>query len=943
MKILGISCYYHDSSATLLDDGKVISAAEEERFTRKKHDSSFPINAIKFCLEQNGLTINDIDYIAFYEKPILKFERFIKFSILGFPKTFLSFISLIPAWIKEKILILRKIRKKLKYKGQVFFINHHLSHAGSFFSSPYKKAAILTIDGVGEFNTSSYGYGIDNKIFIKKEINFPNSIGLLYSTITAFLGFSVNDSEYKVMGLSAYGQMDREKNEYYSKFKKIINILDDGSYKLDLSYFEYQYGQKMFSKKIIDLLGSPREKDSDIQNRHKDIAAALQIITEEVVIKILNSIYDEFDTENLVFAGGVALNSVLNGKIIRNTKFKNIWILPDPGDGGTSVGCALYLYNHILNKKRSSVMETAYLGPEFSEDEVRDFLVKGNIKYKKFSSSEETVQEVAKLIYEDKVIGWFQGRMEFGPRALGSRSILANPMNKNMQNILNVKVKHREEFRPFAPVIPREDLNKYFISDEIFQDACNYMLMVYPIKNEWRQMIPAVTHIDGSGRVQTITIQQNYLYYSLIKEFEKLSGFPILINTSFNVRGEPIVCTPKDAYNCMMGTEIDYLVMGNYIVKREENLRDVRVNKNIKGDKFIIRLINFIYKRRKELILSILSLLIILLFTETILRVTDSIIHNKNSNIRDDYFGWVMRPNKNNNSLGFRDEEFKFKDLDSSNLIYAIGDSFTYGIVDYKKNIFTLVDEELKDFNVINLGVPGYGTSQYFLMVKKYSEIKKPKYIFLNFYVGNDFREIENEDKLLLNNAWTYKPPKFIESLGKKSYFVSDLYEAYLRIFNIKEAKSDCAVNNGLDPYLCTTKSRMLFSEIKYSPSTQSFVDKSLAEVSKIIKYCKENNIKLIVSIFPDEYQVNKAIFNGIVEKFKLNKYNFDTHKPQQILINLLSAEKVPYIDLLPDFEKLPSLKVYYKPFNSHWNEEGNEAAAKIFLNGLKSKKLLDK
>lgn len=583
MKILGISCYYHDSSACLLIDGKVVSAVAEERLTRKKHDSSFPINAINFCLSENGLTIKDIDYITFYEKPILKFERFLKFSVSGFPKTYLSFVSLIPAWIKEKLLVLRTIKKKLKYKKQVFFISHHVSHAGAFFSSPFDEAVILVIDGVGEFTTSSYGYGKHNRIEIKKEINFPNSIGLLYSAITSYLGFSVNDSEYKVMGLSAYGNMNKDENEYYKKLKNVISINQDGSFSLDLSYFEYQYGQRMCSEKIYSLLGGKlRKENEEITERHKDIAAAVQLITEEVVIDILNKIQNEFQSENLVFCGGVALNSVLNGKILSKTKFKKVWITPDPGDGGTSIGCALYLYNQILNNPRVESFDNAYLGPEFSNDQIRTYLDNNKIKYREFDNKENLIKEVSKIIFDNKVVGWFQGKMEFGPRALGNRSILANPLNREMQDILNLRVKHREQFRPFAPVVTREEMNKYFEADFEFQDPCKYMLMVYLVKKEWRSILPAVTHVDGTGRLQTVSEEDNKDYYRLIKEFEKLSGLPILVNTSFNIRGEPIVCTPKDAYRCMMGTEIDYLAVGRFLVKREENIIDDSKNREMK-------------------------------------------------------------------------------------------------------------------------------------------------------------------------------------------------------------------------------------------------------------------------------------------------------------------------------------------------------------------------
>jgi len=573
MKILAISCYYHDASAALLIDGQVVSVAAEERFTRVKHDQSFPKNAIEFCLRSNNFKIEDVDYVAFYEKPLMKFERFFEFTVKGFPKTYLQFISQVPTWLKDRIMVLRKVRKSIKFKKKVFFVNHHMSHAASFFASPFDKAAILVVDGVGEYATTSYGFGQGNNVKIKSQINFPHSIGLLYSAITAYLGFAVNNDEYKVMGLSSYGSMNKDKNEYYSRLKKVISMNDDGSYQLSMDYFSFQYGSRMCSNKMYDLLGGkPRKEIEPIEKKHEDIAAALQMITEESLFVLLNKIHDQFPSENLVFSGGVALNSVVNGKIVRNTPFKNVWILPDPGDGGTCVGAGLFVYNHLMKQPRSPQMKSAYLGPEFSDKEVEEFLVTNKIKHITYSSQEEMVKAVAKIIFDNKVVGWFQGRMEFGPRALGSRSILANPLNPDMQDILNLKVKHREQFRPFAPAVLKEEASKYFEMDKNFQDPCDFMLMVYPIKEEWRKRLPAVTHIDGSGRVQTISRFNNERYYDLIKEFGTLSGVPILVNTSFNVKGEPIVCTPNDAYKCMLGTEIDYLIMGKSLIKRADNL-----------------------------------------------------------------------------------------------------------------------------------------------------------------------------------------------------------------------------------------------------------------------------------------------------------------------------------------------------------------------------------
>lgn len=573
MYILGISCYYHDASAALLKDGFIVAAAAEERFTRKKHDTSFPINAVNYCLKSQNITINNIDYIGFYEKPFLKFERVLSQHLEMFPLSFKTFLISLPSWINEKLRVPKTVKKKLKYEGDILFIEHHLAHAaGSFLVSPFQKAAILTLDGVGEWTTTAYGIGEGNNIQLMKEIKFPSSLGLLYSTITSYLGFTVNNSEYKVMGLSPYGLIDKQKNPYYEKLKHVIDIKDDGSYRLDMSYFIYHYADRMPSRKLCRLLNGPvRKPESGITQRHKDIAAALQMVYEEVLFKILNHVYNESKCENIVLAGGCGLNSVANGKILRNTPFKRFWAQPDPGDGGTSIGAASYIYHTLLGNKRKFVLKDAFLGPGFSTAQVKDFLDENRIKYSQFKNEKELIRTTAKLIYENNVVGWFQGRMEFGPRALGSRSILSNACNPKMKEILNLKVKHREKFRPFAPVVCEDDALTYFDCDRPIPEPTDFMLVVYPIKGEAQKKIPAVTHVDGSGRLQTIKRFQNPLYYDLIKEFGKLSGISILINTSFNIRGEPIVCTPYDAYKCMMGTGIDCLIMDKFLIKKEDN------------------------------------------------------------------------------------------------------------------------------------------------------------------------------------------------------------------------------------------------------------------------------------------------------------------------------------------------------------------------------------
>ena len=577
MYVLGISCFYHDASAALLKDGVIVAAAEEERFSRKKHDTSFPEKAIKFCLEHEGISIDEIDYIGFYEKPFLKFERLLYQHIENFPFSMKTFLSSLPSWINEKLRVPRIVKNKLKYKGDVFFVEHHMAHAASsFLVSPFKEAAILTVDGVGEWTTTAYGFGKENKIKLLKDIRFPHSLGLLYSTITAYLGFSVNNSEYKVMGLSPYGNMDRNTNAFYRRLKKVIDVKEDGSFRLNMKYFVFDYKDRMPSKKLCELLLGPiRKPESVLNKRHKDIAAALQMVTEDVLTKILCHVHSVTKCENVVLGGGVALNSVYNGKILRNTPFKKIWIQPNASDGGTSIGAASYVYHSILENKRNFVMDNAYLGPAYDDSFIQNFLDENKIVYTKFKDYKDLVKKTAKLIYVNNVIGWFQGRMEWGPRALGSRSILSNATNVKMQEILNLKVKHREKFRPFAPVVCEDDALKYFDCDNPIPEPTDYMLMVYPIKEKWHSKIPAVTHVDGSGRLQTIRRKQNQNYYDLIKEFGKLSGIPILVNTSFNIRGEPIVCSPYDAYKCMMGTGIDYLVIGSFLVRREDNKVDM--------------------------------------------------------------------------------------------------------------------------------------------------------------------------------------------------------------------------------------------------------------------------------------------------------------------------------------------------------------------------------
>lgn len=562
--ILGISCFYHDAAAALLVDGKIVAAAEEERFSRKKHDSSFPTQAIEFCLKQAGLNINQIDYVVFYDKPFLKFERIVETYIKNWPKGLISFIKAMREWFKQKLWVEYVLAKKLGFKGKLFFTEHHYAHAASaYYASPFDDALVVTMDGVGEWETTTFGCAKNNQLKLTKAIHFPHSLGLLYSAVTGYLGFKVNSEEYKVMGLAAYG--DPEK--YYACFKKLINVLEDGSFALNMRYFAYEYGLVMTTKDFDELFEHASRTNKDaLEQKHKDIAAALQRVINEIVFKIVQYANSLHPSKNLCLAGGVALNSVTNGKILASGIFENIYVFPASGDAGGAVGAACYLYFDVLkNKKQGSVMQDAFLGPEFSDLEIREALLEAGFNSAfvvKMLSEDNLLKEAARLIAGDHVLGWFQGRMEFGPRALGNRSILADPRNCDNWQRVNLKIKFRESFRPFAPTVLDDYAEELF---DLKNKESPFMLFVVPVRNK---SIPAVTHVDGSARVQTVKLEQNRIFYNLIKEFYELTGCPAVINTSFNVSEEPIVCTPKQALECFKKTEIDDLVLGHYLISK---------------------------------------------------------------------------------------------------------------------------------------------------------------------------------------------------------------------------------------------------------------------------------------------------------------------------------------------------------------------------------------
>jgi carbamoyltransferase len=595
--ILGISAYYHDSAACLVSDGEIVAAAQEERFTRKKHDQDFPIQAVEFCLRHAGIKGAELDYVAFYDKPLLKFERLLETYIDYAPRGLRSFLMAMPVWLREKLWIREQVAERANYKGKVLFTEHHESHAASaFFPSPFERAAVLTMDGVGEWATSSYGYGRGNELRLMAELHFPHSLGLLYSAFTYYTGFKVNSGEYKVMGLAPYGEP-----RYMQKIlDELVDLREDGSLRLNMKYFQFTHGLTMTNSHFDALFGGPpRRPGSELTQREMDLARSVQEVTELVMLRMARHVHRETGEKNLCLAGGVALNCVGNGRILREGPFENIWIQPAAGDAGGSLGAALSVWYQYLENRRDTcqrqadAMKGAYLGPSFTSDEILKFLETTGARYRRLDRA-HLAEHVAQLLTEEKVVGWFQGRMEFGPRALGARSILGDPRSPRMQSQMNLKIKFRESFRPFAPSVLRERVSDFF---EIDADS-PYMLLVAHVRKHLRcemteeqenlfgieklrlqrSTIPAVTHVDYSARIQTVRREDNPLYYDLIAAFGRLTGCPVLVNTSFNVRGEPIVCTPEQAFACFMRTEMDCLVMEDFVIRKDEQGEGVLVH-----------------------------------------------------------------------------------------------------------------------------------------------------------------------------------------------------------------------------------------------------------------------------------------------------------------------------------------------------------------------------
>jgi carbamoyltransferase len=590
--ILGISAFYHDSAAALVVDGEIVAAAQEERFTRVKHDHRFPQHAIDYCLSEAGLSPEELDYVGFYDKPLLKFERLLETYLAYAPAGFRSFLMAMPLWLKEKLHLPREIKKGLRggYQRRIIFTEHHESHAASaFFPSPFEEAAILTLDGVGEWATASYGYGQGNRITLTHELHFPHSLGLLYSAFTYYCGFKVNSGEYKLMGLAPYGEP-----KYVDLIlENLLDLKEDGSFRMDMSYFNYCQGLTMTSKKFDRLFGGPpRNPEAQMTQREMDIAASIQQVTEEIMLRSARHVHAETGMENLCLAGGVALNCVGNGRILREGPFENVWIQPAAGDAGGALGTALFIWYQLLEKERrvdpGDGQHGSLLGPRFSREAVIRSLDERGAKYEEYRDEDKLCERVADLIAEGKVVGWMQGRMEFGPRALGSRSILGDARNREIQSVMNLKIKFRESFRPFAPSVLQSRVQDWFEMRP--QEPSPYMLLVAPVQptrrvevngqaNDLagldklkicRSEVPAITHVDYSARVQTVDESRNGRYCKLLKVFEEKTGCPLIVNTSFNVRSEPIVCTPDDAYRCFMATNMDALVIENFVLLKSE-------------------------------------------------------------------------------------------------------------------------------------------------------------------------------------------------------------------------------------------------------------------------------------------------------------------------------------------------------------------------------------
>ncbi|MFC1587449.1 carbamoyltransferase N-terminal domain-containing protein [Planctomycetota bacterium] len=976
--ILGLSCFYHDAAAAIVRDGQLIAAAAEERFTRKKHAHDFPINAINYCLKEAGIKANDLTYIVFYEKPIWKFVRILESYISTFPWSFRAFATAIPIWIKQKLRIDKIIRKELDYQGNLLFCDHHQSHAASaFLVSPFKEAAILTVDGVGEKTTTTYGIGRDNKIEIIKEIHFPHSVGLLYSAFTGYLGFKVNEGEGKVMGLAPYGEP-----VYMPQLDKMIKGAPDGSFRLNMKYFQYHYSaERMHNKAFCELLGAPaRIPDSELTRHYKDVAASLQKKVEEVLVTIAGKLHEETGLTNLCIAGGVGLNSVANWEIRQRTAFKNIFIQPGAGDDGAAIGAAFFVWNCLLDKPRTFVLKHAFWGPGFSDEEIRDYLDEHKIRYEKLSD-EELVERAAQLIADDKVVGWFRGRMEVGPGGLGARSIMGNPANLDMKDILNRKVKHREPFRPFAPSVAAEDCQNYFEMD------CDspFMLLVANVHSQWQEKLPAITHIDGTARVQTVTKTENGLYYDVCRKVGEKTGISVVIDTSFNIAGEPIVCTPHDAFHCYATTGIDRLVLGNYLLAAKNEAENTKAEAIEKHRMEVYRKKKEAANARmrhqttlttgKKYLFSIITILLIFLGMEFSLRFREKIKYGSWSTERmlnkgkpepiyqrHRYTGVSLKPNSTLfdnkrghiriNNLGFRGKDFTLAKPPGVFRVACIGGSTTFGIgASTSEKVWPQILEDLlrekypgREFQVINAGVSGFTSAESLVNYALRVSVLEPDLVIIyhgyndlkpNRYKGNEGVEFQSD-----YSHWRAPaPPQFrqdtslLSRIGKHSMLLLKLRQ---EIKTSKRARK--------------SKNIRTSDEDKFDTVLDAGVQAFKSNIRNIAAMAKSGGARVLIGTFVsrvnfnDPWEQQKEIgrdYQIYLPYLSIKGFADGIQKHNKALGDLADEMGAGLIDLATLFPK----EVEYfasEQDHIHFSDKGNRLMSELCLQAIVDKQYID-
>jgi len=961
MYILGISAYYHDSAAVLIKDGNIVAAAQEERFTRKKHDDGFPRMAAEYCLKEAGIDITQLEHVVFYDKPILKFDRLLETYLSYVPGGWISFRKAIPLWLSKKFHLPKIIKKELGWKGKVLFTEHHESHAASaFFPSPFEEAAVICFDGVGEWATTTWGVGKGNRVEIKQQISFPHSLGLLYSAFTYYTGFKVNSGEYKVMGLAPYGvpkYVELIMNE-------LIDIKEDGSFRMNMKEFNYCQGLTMTNRKFSKLFGGPpRKPEKKITQREMDIAASIQKVTEEIVLRIGRFVYDQTGQKNLCMAGGVALNCVSNGRLLRDGPFENIWVQPSAGDAGGALGTALAIWHHYLDMPREvngkeDRQYGSYLGPHFDNNEIKKFLDENGYPYREYNE-EALYDDVAKRIETGEAIGWFQGKMEFGPRALGARSIIGDARNPDMQKKMNLKIKNRESFRPFAPSILLENVSEWFEHDK----ESPYMLVVAPVKEEKRvpmsdeekglfgidklnisrSDIPAITHVDYSARIQTVDGKYNQRYYRLIKQFYENTGCPVIVNTSFNVRGEPIVCTPKDAYRCFMRTEMDTLVLEDFVLSKSEQPEWVD-KKNMSQR---MRTKNISQRMRTKNIVVNISVLLCSIFLGFMAVEGYFRIFNPQSLIpvlfkEDPIYGLINIPGLKGyikkpefmfhfqlNSLGFRDKEPNKLKPESTYRIIGLGDSFTWGTGVKRNEIYLMRlekslnrDSNKVTYEVFNWAVGSWGTSQQLLLLKHQVIKYSPDLVVLQYFKGNDMSDnlrsnlfkISEKGELVPSSNYGYQKTRSVKKIVNNIPFYS-FFVQRSHFFNFMRLK--------LIRITVNKDTRDVNAALPSSSSEEYSFRLTEKIMEEFFSIASNNGIKVILIVIPTYEESHPNLDKlSLVEKQKfINE--------RAMLTNVCNRHNIPLVDLKSIFTSDDVSSIYYA-VDGHLRPYGHILVSKI-------------